>query len=84
MTAVTCRACGSSFTPSFVLTLDEALRTGAIARGMDLNEDEVQESEKISSEVRARILQSGDEQLLKLIRTLPDESFGRLKTILNA
>ncbi|MED5462983.1 MAG: helicase-related protein, partial [Pseudomonadota bacterium] len=35
MTAVTCRACGSSFTPSFVLTLDEALRTGAIARGMD-------------------------------------------------
>ena len=84
MTAVACRACGSSFTPSFVLTLDEALRTGAIARGMDINEDEVQESEKISSEVRARILQSGDESLLRLIRTLPDESFGRLKTILNA
>lgn len=81
--AVNCHACGSSITASFVLTLDEALRVGAIARGMDINEDEVQQSEKISGEVRARILQSGDESLLRLIRRLPDESFGRLKNILN-
>jgi len=32
--------------------------------------------------VRAKILKSGDENLLRLLRTFPEETFGRLKAIL--
>src|SRR4029079_11176600 len=39
--ANSCHSCGASFQASFVLKLDEALRTGAIVRGMDLQEEEV-------------------------------------------
>ena len=34
--------------------------------------------------VRERILQSGDEQLVRILRILPEESFARLKGILQA
>src|SRR5262249_13691572 len=37
---------------SFVLTLDEALRAGAIVRGMDLEEDEVKLAEQIAAPAR--------------------------------
>ena len=79
----TCHHCGLPFSPAFVLTLDEALRNGAIARGMEMTESEVKIGEEISDEVRAKILLSGDELLLRLAKILPDESFGRLKNILN-
>lgn len=77
-----CHACGSAFTHDFVLTLDEALRTGAIVRGIDLEEAEVQEGERIAEVVRGRVLRSGDQKLVKIIQTLPDESWARLRTIL--
>lgn len=80
--AQSCHACGSPFTHDFVLTLDEALRTGAIVRGMDLEEGEVQEGERIAEVVRGRVLRSGDQRLVKIIQTLPDESWARLRTIL--
>lgn len=83
MSATTCHACGSTFSQDFTLTLDEALRTGAIIRGMDLDEHEVQEGEKIAEVVRGRILRSGDQRLVKIIQTLPDESWARLRTILS-
>lgn len=67
----------------FVLSLDEALRTGAIVRGLDLDEAEVQEGENLAESVRQKILQSGDAKLIKLIQVLPEETWGRLKTILN-
>jgi superfamily II DNA or RNA helicase len=82
--AAECQACGQTFSPAFVLTLDEALRTGAIARGLDLNEEEVQMAEDIAQKVRSNILRSGDEKLLRMLRMLPDESWGRLKTILES
>ncbi len=81
--AQTCHACGSPFTYDFILTLDEALRTGAIVRGMDLEESEVQEGERIAEVVRGRVLRSGDQRLVKIIQTLPDESWARLRTILS-
>ena len=84
MTAEVCSQCGTPFVPAFVLTLDEALRTGAIVRGMDVSEEEVKVAEGISNAVRAKVLQSGDEVLVRLMKTLPDESFGRLKQILDA
>ncbi len=83
-TAKTCHACGVEFNQVFSLTLDEALRTGAIVRGMDLDESEVQESEKIAEVVRGRVLRSGDQRLVKIIQTLPDESWSRLRDILSA
>jgi hypothetical protein len=54
----------ASFSSRFVLTLDEALRTGAIVRGMDLTEEEVRVAEEMAGQVRERILASGDEHLV--------------------
>jgi superfamily II DNA or RNA helicase len=72
--ASACESCGASFSASFMLTLDEALRTGAIVRGMDLDEAEVRESEQLAPLIRGKILQSGDETLVRLMKNLPDES----------
>jgi superfamily II DNA or RNA helicase len=80
--AVSCQSCGASFQVGFVLTLDEALRAGAIIRGIDIEENEVQLSEEIATPVRERILKSGDEQLVRILRILPEESFARLRGIL--
>jgi hypothetical protein len=82
MGAQSCNACGKTFATDFVLTLDEALRNGAIVRGMDLDEREVCAAEQIAPEVRARALRTGDETLVRLLRTLPDESWARLRDIL--
>ena len=80
--ATVCQTCGAAFATRFTLTLDEALRTGAIIRGMDLDETEVQESETMAPYIRSRILQSGDEKLVRILKTLPDESWTRLRDIL--
>ena len=80
--ATSCQSCGASFSSNFVLTLDEALRTGAIVRGMDLPEDEVRLGEEMAQPVRQKILASGDHQLVRILQILPEESFARLKDIL--
>jgi superfamily II DNA or RNA helicase len=77
-----CESCGHSFIAKFHLTLEQALRTGVIARGMDISEEETREGEALADDVRAKILKSGDENLLRLLRTFPEETFGRLKAIL--
>lgn len=82
--AKTCQHCGKSFCPQFVLTLDEAMRTGAIIRGIDLDEEEVKAAEEIAPEVRNRILRSGDQTLVRILRVLPDESWARLKSIMES
>lgn len=82
VTATACHACGSSFTQSFMLTLDEALRAGAIVRGMDIDEAEVLTAEEIVPAIRNLILKSGDSKLVKILQTLPDESWARLRKIL--
>ena len=82
--ATTCLACGVSFGAGFTVSLDEALRTGAIARGMDLEEQEVQAAEEMAQMVRDRVLRSGDETLIRVMKTLPDETFARLKDILSS
>jgi superfamily II DNA or RNA helicase len=80
--AVSCHSCGTSFQVDFVLTLDEALRAGAIVRGIDVEEHEVQLGEEMAAPFRDRILRSGDEQLVRILRILPEESFARLRGIL--
>jgi superfamily II DNA or RNA helicase len=84
MSAMACHACGHSFMPSFVLTLDEALRTGAIVRGMDIEEGDVRKGEAMADGVRAVVLQSGDARLVKVLSVLPEESWARLRDILSA
>src|SRR5262249_20081593 len=80
--AMSCNSCGGSFQSGFVLTLDEALRAGAIIRGIDIEEQEVQLGEEMAAPVREKILRSGDGQLVRILRVLPEESFARLKGIL--
>jgi superfamily II DNA or RNA helicase len=82
LAAKQCQNCGHSFLAKFHLTLEEALRTGIITRGMEIGEEEVREGEALAADVRAKILKSGDENLLKLLKTFPEETFGRLKAIL--
>ncbi len=77
MSAAACATCGAAFATGFTLTLDEALRTGAIVRGMDLDEDET-----IAPRIRQRVLQSGDQKLVRILKVLPDESWARLRDIL--
>ena len=66
----------------YVISLDEALRTGAIVRGMDIDEDEVRLGESVAKVTRQSVLESGDPKLIKIIRSLPEESWGRLKKIM--
>lgn len=82
LTAKECQFCGEKFGHDFEITLDEALRVGAIIRGMELDESEVKEGEEIRDKFRKGVLDSGDAQLVKLIRLLPEESYGRLARIL--
>jgi superfamily II DNA or RNA helicase len=82
LNAKVCEACGVKFGSDFVITLDEALRTGAIVRGMDIDEADVQEGEAMASTVRKMVMASGDEKLVKVIRQLPEESWARLKRLM--
>ncbi|GAK46783.1 Type III restriction enzyme, res subunit family [Tepidicaulis marinus] len=83
MAAKTCQHCGSSFAAVFTLSLDEALRTGAIIRGMDIDEGEVQEAEAFAGSFRRQVMASGDENLVKIIKQLPEESWARLRRLMN-
>ena len=66
----------------FDITLNEALRLGAIVRGMDLDEDEVQEGERFGDEISDRALESGDDAIINMLNRLPKESYGRLARIM--
>jgi hypothetical protein len=51
---------------------------------MDIDESEVLAAEEIAPAVRNLILRSGDSKLVKILQTLPDESWARLRKILVA
>lgn len=81
--AAECQACGHSFKQDFEVTLNEALRMGAIIRGMDLDEDEVRDGEENKEEILRAVLKSGDDAIIRVVKQLPEESWGRLRRILN-
>lgn len=83
MSATSCQECGASFTHDFVLTLDEALRTGTIVRGMDIEEADTREGEAMAEGVRRVVMASGDQKLVNIIRQLPEESFAKLKRLID-
>lgn len=78
-----CDHCGTSLKVNYEITLNEALRMGAIVRGMDLDEEEVQDAEKNKKQILKDILASGDDAIIRLVKQLPEESYGRLRKILN-
>jgi superfamily II DNA or RNA helicase len=84
ITAHECQSCGTSFVQGFELSLDDALRSGAIVRGMDLDEEEVREGESIAADFRRSVVEEGDAALIALLRKVPEESYGRLKRLLNS
>ena len=73
-----CDECGTKLKQEFVVELKSALRDGAIIRGMDIEENEVQHGEKISDSLKNDILSSGDEVLIQILNKMPKESLGRL------
>ena len=52
MNADVCSKCGESFSLDYVLTLNNALRMGGIARQMDISEEDVLQSEKYYENIR--------------------------------
>lgn len=82
ITAAECHSCGGSFQSQFRITLDEALRAGAIVRGMDLTEEDVAESEAIAEDFRSQVLKSGEASLVKILKALPEEGYSRLFEIM--
>jgi superfamily II DNA or RNA helicase len=83
VSASECQHCGTSFKAEYEITLNEALRMGAIVRGMDLDEDEVQDAEANKKQILRDILASGDDAIIRIVKQLPEESYGRLRRILN-
>ena len=77
-----CQNCGGSFTPKFNLTLKDAMRTGAITRGVDLDEKSVQQAEAIAPEIKKLLLNSGDAKLIEVLGKIPEEMMPRLANVL--
>ncbi|TWH36257.1 MULTISPECIES: DEAD/DEAH box helicase family protein [unclassified Aminobacter] len=80
----TCQHCGHKFGNDYVISLNEALRVGAIVRGIDVDEEEVRDGEAIAGDVREFVLRTGDAQMLKLTKLVPDELWGRLASFMEA
>ena len=79
-----CKECGTSLNKTeFVIELDDALRQGAIIRETEYDELELQESEEISDSIRRKAQKIDDPHIAKMLRTLPDKSWSRLKHIMN-
>lgn len=84
LSADNCQHCGASFKAEYEITLNEALRMGAIVRGMDLSEEEVQDAEQNKKQILKDVLASGDDAIIRLVQQLPEESYARLRKILHA
>lgn len=83
VSARSCHACGAGLGTDYRLTLDEALRDGVIVRGMDIDEGEARAGEAIAPNLRRDLLRSGDPILIGIVRKLPEESFARLRRIMD-
>jgi len=78
-----CQSCGEKFGHDFIITLDNALRMGGIAREMDVDEEDVQQAEKYYKDIRKEILASGDARVIEVLSLFPDEALVKLKKILD-
>jgi superfamily II DNA or RNA helicase len=76
--AMECQHCGYKYTTDFEVSLRDALRVGAIVRGMDIEEEDVQESEEMANDFKEFVLKSGDETLFRIMRDLPLEALTKI------
>lgn len=70
-----CINCGRNLKHQFEIELRDALRMGAIVRGMDVDEDSVRGSEEIAGDLKKAVFESGDEMLLKFVQQIPEEAY---------
>ena len=56
------------FYPRLTVQLNDALRHGAIVRGMEVDEEEVALGEQMAPELEKKILRSGDEFLINILK----------------
>ncbi|HEX6860902.1 MAG TPA: helicase-related protein [Caulobacteraceae bacterium] len=82
--ATECQVCGEKFGSDFVITLNEALRIGAIVRGVDVEEDEAREGEAMAGDFRSFVMREGDAQMLKIAKMVPDELLGRFASFMDS
>lgn len=78
LSAVECQHCGEKFGADFEIALRDALRVGAIIRGMDLDEEDVVESEEMAEDFREFVLASGDDFLIKIMKDVPLEAISKI------
>ena len=76
-----CQFCGASLDQEYTIVLKEAIRIGAIIRGMELSEEEIRESEMIYPDFEEIILQSGDEAIINILKEFPKEALSRMLDI---
>ena len=78
-----CHACGMSRNPVYTTTLEEAegWREGVIARGEEIDEQEVAESEGISGELQTAVVRSGSPRLMRILQLIPEEMYASVEEI---
>ena len=68
-----CISCGTSFRQEFIISLQSAERMGVITRGSRISEENARLSEQMYSGVRRDVLESGNENMMKIFKLVTDE-----------
>ena len=50
---------------------------------MEIDEGDVVEGERLAPKLRQKILSSGDDTLVRIVKVLPEESWARLRAIMS-
>jgi len=79
----TCHACGKSRTKVYEMTLEEAQgwRDGVIARGMEVEEKILLESEAMSGELQKLVIKSGDARMMRIMGLIPEEMMASVEAL---
>lgn len=85
VTTKRCHKCGFKFSLDykFEITLKDALRDGAIIRGMYVDEDTVQVGEEMKDDFKRLVTASNSPALIEIIKILPPEAYGKLVEIIS-
>ena len=81
----TCHACGMPRRQPYSMSIEDAFgfRDGALARGEEISEADVKESEAIRAEVQQLIAERGGTRLLQMLGTMTEEQYSGLAGIFN-
>jgi superfamily II DNA or RNA helicase/ribosomal protein L40E len=79
MHAENCQACGVPVIGRWTVLVKEALRTGVITRGVDLEEAEVAQAEAMAPLIREQLRICDDENVARVLSQIPKELLPALK-----